>query len=239
MRWWWLAALAGCSFERSDGASSSPDAVLDIDAPPAPDIDAPPPVPRCTVHATGDTDERDSVGGGGGAERPDLVCPANELPIGAEFETSVNTLGGGFNNQRAVVHIHIRCGRIERTPDNVLVTTPTERLTRAGMGCADPVAASGEQLCPAGAVLTALHANESGGGFSSINSIQLDCAALTPDGTVTQTTSTLDFRPMTGTFTNDPEASTCPEDQAVVAIAGKSGCTQDQMSAICARLTCD
>ncbi|MBX3157303.1 MAG: hypothetical protein KF773_15115 [Deltaproteobacteria bacterium] len=232
MRWVLLAALAGCSFSRTDGTA--------VDAPPgdAPAVDAVE-VARCRVRPAAAGTEQPSVGGPGGGGRPELVCPTGELPIGASFDTSVNTLGMGFNFQQAVVSVHIRCGAIARTKLNVMATTPSGELTRAGTTCAGATSSSGEKLCPAGAVLVAIRGNASGGQFSSLNSVQLECAALAPDGSITGMRTTLDFRPDTGNYTNDQRTSSCPTGTAIVAFGGKAGCTQDQLSAKCAPLTCD
>jgi hypothetical protein len=231
MRWMWLVTVAACNFERGDGAAG-------VDAPGAgPGVDAAP-VPRCRVHASGSLDDRGEVGGDGGGDRPDLICPEGELPIGAEFE--VNTQGLElFNFQPVVVHVHFRCGRVERTFDNKMITTPSSRVSRLGGTCAGPLVSSGEQRCPAGAVLVGIRGNESGGDASSINSMRLECAELMTDGTVTAVTTTLDFRASTGSFTNDLESSICSGGEAIVAFGGKAGCTQDQIFAKCAALQCD
>jgi hypothetical protein len=229
MRWVLLVAIAACSFERTGDDLNGNGAGPGVDAAP---------VAGCTVHHTGDVDSRNAIGGTGGNTQPDLVCPAGELPIGASFETSQNSLAM-FNNEQVVVTVHIRCGRIERSPQNKMLTTPTNRITRSGTNCADPLVVSSEQTCPSGAVLHGIRGNASGGQFSSINSIRLECAELRTDGSVTSVITALDFRATTGDFGNDLETSICSGGEAIVAFGGKSDCAQDQIFAKCSSLVCD
>lgn len=223
---------AGCSYVPP--INETPDDGTSADGP-LPDTTE---VATCAVVPTGMTTEQGSVGGGGGGPRTDLACPEGELPIGAEFETSIGT-SGIFNNQQVVVTTHIRCGRIARTTTNTMVTTPTARVTRLGGTCAGQVMLSGEQTCPSGAVMVGIQGNESGGSASSYNSVRIVCAPLATDGSIGAATTTLDFRPLTGNFSNDEESSICPEGTAVVRFGGKAGCTQDQIFAKCMQLTCD
>lgn len=66
-----------------------------------------------------------------------------------------------------------------------MTTTATNRVTRGGLTCVDPVMLSGEQRCPPGAAIVSILGNASGGAFSSDNSVRIVCAQLATDGTVT------------------------------------------------------
>lgn len=230
----WLAA---CSYTPPDPAATtpgdSPTSTGDAPSDTAPDVTL---VSECTVGTDSSPTVAGFVGGTGGGTSTNLVCPANQLPIGVEFEL-INTTGAQFNNQRVLTTIHVRCGTVSRTTTNLMISTPAERLTRAGI-CGNDDTATGEQLCPAGAVLVAIRGNASGGNASSLNSVQMDCAAVLPDGSVESAVTTLDFRPTTGDFSNSFKNVACPPNTAITVFGGKEGCSLDSISISCASLTC-
>jgi hypothetical protein len=226
MRCLLFIALVACRFEPA--RVEPPDATF-ADAPPA---------AACGVAPTQAPVSAGAIGSDGGTQREDIRCPDGELPIGVELDTTANELPN-FNNEQVVVAIHVRCGRIERTPANVMTTIPSGRISRLPDTCAgfSPTTASGELQCPAGAAIVGVRGNNADGNNTSYNSVKVICAALATDGSVTAATTTLDY-PLTGSYSNQLQEALCPAGSAAVTFGIRSGCSQDELEPRCAPLSC-
>lgn len=175
---------------------------------------------------------------GGGTARPPLVCPTDELPVGASFDLTdgvINNHGG----QRVVAGVHLRCARVAMI-GGVATATPTGTLDHHGdttpnCNAYDPATRSAEATCPAGTLLVGFDANRPDDVL--FNHVALRCAAVAADGTVATQTTAVDVAG-TGGDTNRPQTARCPAGTIVVGAIPQSGCGLDGLTLLCAAPLC-
>src|SRR5262249_48625447 len=165
-----IIMLAGCRL-------SSP-MLSDDTSGDGPSIDTP---VACPIGAMGSGTATTSLGGVGGSERPDLACAANELPIGAGFETTLAPRpegGGGAAGERVVTAIHVRCADVARMGDGSLAVSARETTEWIANNCTGwaPFVTAPELTCPANTVLVGITAN--GGALSLFNTGSHVCRPL-------------------------------------------------------------
>jgi hypothetical protein len=229
-----LLVLGGCSFH--DGAF--PDAGGRSDTP-APTDAVPDADPSCVISGSSIHVPGGYIGGTGGSALPDVMCPENTVPIGLAFAMTQGTLSN-HNNQRAAVDVHVRCGRVGRDAAGQMTSTPSNVVTRNGgnggncSSYASPQETA-EVTCPAGQVLVGVTGNTPDG--TLYNTVALQCAVLTPPATLSPTATSVAVAG-TGSYTNMPQAASCPVGSGVIGFVVRAGCGQDQLGPICAPLTC-
>jgi hypothetical protein len=187
-------------------------------------IDAAVDAPPCTMHPSGTPVSPGYVGGTGGTVQPAVVCAGHGVPVGLELDMTQAPLAN-HGNELAVVALSVRCGTIIGG-----ATVLGEVINRIGdmgncSGYNAPIA-SGEKLCPPGAAITAIDANELD--TSLFNTVVLTCS----DG------SAVPF-PSSGAFTNKPQHVACAAGSVVVGFEVRAACGQDQLALECAPLSCD
>jgi hypothetical protein len=216
-----LLVLVGCHFS-SPTTGDSPDATT-VDSPAA-----------CAISATSAGTPTTSLGGTGGSQRPDLVCAANELPIGVSFESTLAPRpegGGGAAGERVVTAIHVRCADLMRGSDGSLAVTVQEKTEWIANDCGwGPFVTAPEVLCPANTVLVGMSANR--GQTTLFNTVSLMCAPLA--GGAVQTVAVVD----TGAYSNSPQVASCPSATGVVSFAIRGDCGVDGLTPRCAPLGC-
>lgn len=236
MRGLLLCVVVGCGYHPQVAAVAT-------DGPPPGDGNDPPAdtptTAACGVAISGAEVAAPIIGGTGGTDRAPATCAAGELPIGLGYDVTQNPLSN-HANQVAMVHLHLRCGRIARGTDGVFSTTPMEVFdSTGGVGgnCAPyfPTVVATEVLCPAGSVLVGVGGNRLDD--TLYNTVSITCRALGPDGTPTGSRVTLTIA-NTGTETNQPMTSACDEGTAISSFGIKSGCGHDQLAPRCAPISC-
>ncbi len=160
----WLVVLAGCSFEARGGTDAPPGTDTPIDAPRLDAVtldagaDAPPDaaVVVCKLRAKTSTQQlRGLVGGGGGPTN--LMCPANEFPVGYGFDISNNDTTNGGRSAHKVTQ---QCAPLSLLNSTLMVGTSSAPVLKAGTGTSNwtPATATAVVACPPNTIMVGLRA---------------------------------------------------------------------------------
>jgi hypothetical protein len=218
--------FAGCSVSNNLAPGNNGgggDDMPEPDVAPLPDT----PLGACSVAPTGQPTVAGMVGPGGGSDRDDIICGANEFPIGFDFR--VNT---------ATIATYVRCGALVRDASAVITTTERGRVGDDGdhgtcvMPPGQPVP---QQLCPQGQLLVGISLNNI---TSSYNSFKMMCQPISSAMQLAGATTEVAFTG-TGTSTTNVETAMCPAGTAIVSFGLKSGCDQERLVVRCSAIACN
>ncbi len=182
----------------------------------------------------------ESASGMNGNPQTPPQCPTGQLPIGAGFDSTANPVfEGGNGGERVVTAVAIQCGTISRDTTGAFTATAGALVGYQANpgGCViwGPITTAPIVSCPTGSVLVGFTAND--GGSSLFNTVALACAQLTAEGEVGTPIPPIAVVD-TGNYTNKPASASCPAVQAVVGYSTRGNCGVDQLTPLCAPLTC-
>ncbi len=232
-----LLGLVGCGFDGPPELGGTP-------------IDAPETMPSSCTVAPGEleTPASDNLGEHPsppgpfmhGGMKPPIVCMPGELPVELGVYTTAIAVDEG-GNERVVRSLTVVCGTLAFTP--TLHTTVGETIQTPYGGCSPawgmdpnpPVTIAPPEPCPSGQVAVGLTGN--GGTDSLFNTVAIKCAPFAASGTIGAADSSV---PVTdsGSYTNKQQQAVCPENTAIVSFTWRGDCGVDELTPVCAALSC-
>jgi hypothetical protein len=238
----WLVVLAGCSFEASPGAVDATATVdgraVDAQQQDAATIDAAVPdaaAVTCKLRAKPNTLQlRSRVGGGGGGGPTNLVCPANEFPIGYGFDISNNNTENGG---RSAYKVTQQCAPLGLRDSTLIVGTLSTPVVKAGGGGAmwTPATATAIITCPANSIMVGLKAFTGPDNVLFAN-ISIKCREIMDVDLFG--TEQLVAIPGTSNSNQGADEATCNSDEVLSFVETRSGAGIDSLQLQCVQLEC-
>lgn len=236
-----LLTLAGCSFEARGGADAP--AATAIDAPRLDAVtldagaDAPPDAAAvaCKLRAKTNTLQlRGLVGGGGGGGPTNLMCPANEFPIGYGFDISNNNTENGG---RSAYKVTQQCAPLSLRNSTLMVGTLSAPVSKAGAGGSDwtPATATAVVACPANTIMVGLKAFTGSSNVLFAN-ISIKCREIMDVNVFGN--EQLVAIPGTSNSNQGADEATCNSNEVLSFVRTMSGAGIDSLQLQCVQLEC-
>jgi hypothetical protein len=228
-----LLTLAGCSFEAQDEPAGPRLDAGRLDAV----ADAPPDAAAvtCTLRAKPSTLQlRGLVGGGGGGGPSNLLCPANEFPIGYGFDISDdNTENGG----RSAHKVTQQCAPLSLRNSTLTIGVLSTPVVKAGGGGSSwtPATATAIITCPANTIMVGLKAF-TGSSNALFANISIKCREIM-DVDLFGTEQFVAI-PGTSNSSQNPDEATCNSHEVLSFVRTVTGAGIDSLQLQCVQLEC-
>jgi hypothetical protein len=232
-------SVAGCGFSGQDPADGRATPLSDAKAA---DIDASSDDCLVTFSPTPPS-VTNRVGGEGGGDRPDLSCPADQIPVGFRFKISDQQTAHGSISTTA---IELHCARLAISKNDERTYSDHTVFERAGAGGSGWTPATYQPVTPvpppipAGcgpkSMLVGLAAAGGSQPKKVFANVALNCRAMP---TLNQFGPDTALKiPNTGGATSAPYNATCPPDQILQFLKVKAGLGIDSVTPYCNRIQC-